>query len=372
MSTLTKENTRASWEALGTSVELVVSDGSALEQARAIVELQLHAIDLACSRFRDDSELTRVNTNAGRHMRASSLLIEAVEVALRAAQLTSGDVDPTLGRALELSGYDRDWRLLDRLPPAWPSDASCNQPPLTGDPGMSKRPPTARRAHAPCVLATVRAGWEAVEVNRERSTLRIPRGMKLDLGATAKAWAADRAGRAVYEATGSGVLVSLGGDISTAGPSPAGGWRVHVTDDHRNGPHAPGQTVTIAGGGLATSSTSVRRWRHDDGRAMHHIIDPSTSEPVVSAWRTVSVAAKDCTDANIAATAAIVRGESAPGWLADLQLPARLVACEGEVVRVGRWPEQGERQMGRPASTFLCEEFAEGTVSGGVVGRAAA
>jgi FAD:protein FMN transferase len=365
----TAEPTHTSWQALGTSVELVVRDGRALPQARAIVEAELHEIDLACSRFRADSDLTRVNAHAGCHVSVRPLLVDAIEVALRAARLTDGDVDPTLGRALEIAGYDRDWQLLPCLPsavgdpqtgarpaPALESFQTGALQPAARPSGMpssvvvprpresvraGKRRPSEQAGSKLRVLARMRAGWERVVVDRERATIRIPTGMKLDLGATAKAWAADRAGRAVYDATGCGVLVCLGGDISTAGPSPAGGWRIHVTDDHRSGPQAPGQTVSIAGGGLATSSTSVRRWRHE-GRTMHHIIDPSTAEPVVSPWRTVSVAAADCADANIAATAAILRGERAPAWLADLQVPARLVGCDGEVVTVGSWPVEGE------------------------------
>jgi thiamine biosynthesis lipoprotein ApbE len=303
---------RASWQALGTSVELVVGEPAALAQARTIVERELEQIDLACSRFREDSELSRLNTHPGHALRVAPLLIEATEVALRAAELTDGDVDPTVGRALELAGYVRDWRLLDRHSPA------------VAEPQRSVR-------------ASFRSGWRTVEVNRGRATLRIPTGVKLDLGATAKAWAADRASRAVYDATSCGVLVGLGGDISTAGPAPTRGWRIHVTDDHHDGPKAPGQTISIAAGGLATSSTTVRRWTHE-GHAMHHIIDPSTGAPARSVWRTVSVAAIDCADANIAATAAIVRGAEAPRWLAEMGLPARLVGREGEVHTVGDWP----------------------------------
>jgi thiamine biosynthesis lipoprotein len=313
---------RASWQALGTSVELALTDSGALAQAREIVERQLDEIDRACSRFREDSELTHVNACAGRTVRVDPLLAEAVEVALRAAELTGGDVDPTVGAALELAGYDRDWRLL-----------AC--------PRMGDRPDSEFSDTAPRVIATVRSGWEAVELDRDRATLRIPVGVKLDLGATAKAWAADRASQAVHDATGCGVLVSLGGDISTAGPSPAPGWPVHVTDDHRSGPDAPGQTISIAGGGLATSSTTVRRWHHD-GRTMHHIIDPSTGGPAAGVWRTVSVAAIDCADANIAATATIVRGSGAPEWLAELGLPARLVDHDGAVLKIGSWPAEGE------------------------------
>jgi FAD:protein FMN transferase len=356
---MTAATARASWRALGTSVELVLTDSCALAQARAIVERWLDEIDRACSRFREDSELTRVNAQAGRTVQVDPLLLEAIEVALRAAELTGGDVDPTIGAALELAGYDRDWRLLACLPPAMRGPRIGEQPPhdrsdgdeafgrrAGGSPVMRLEETVPRRSEetaprAPRVRATVRSGWETADLARDRATLRIPRGVKLDLGATAKAWAADRASRAVHDATGCGVLVSLGGDISTAGPGPASGWRVHVTDDHRSGPDAPGQTISITAGGLATSSTTVRRWRHE-GRTMHHIIDPATGEPAADAWRTVSVAAIDCADANIAATAAIVRGQQAPAWLARLRLPARLVGQDGNVLTVGSWPQEGE------------------------------
>jgi thiamine biosynthesis lipoprotein ApbE len=291
---------------------LIVGEPDALAQAQAIVERELDRIDRACSRFRGDSELTRLNAHAGRTVRVAPLLIEATEVALRAAELTEGDVDPTVGRALELAGYVRDWRLLDHSSPNVTS------------PHRS-------------VQASFRSGWRTVEVNRDRATLRIPAGVKLDLGATAKAWAADRTSQAVYEATGCGVLVGLGGDIATAGQPPVRGWSIHVTDDHRTGPRAPGQTISIEGGGLATSSITVRRWSHE-GHEMHHIIDPSTGAPARSMWRTVSVAALDCADANIAATAAIVRGCEAPTWLEGVGLPARLVAHNGDVHTVGDWP----------------------------------
>lgn len=333
---------RAKWQALGTSVELLVSDGHARPsgdgrawaQARAILERQLDELDQACSRFREDSELMRVNAGAGRTIRVDSLLIEAVELALRAAELTDGDVDPTVGAALVIAGYDRDIQLLD-----------CTS--TTGDIHTGAWPPPAM---APRVRATLLSGWRAVELDPERCTLRIPRGVKLDLGATAKAWTADRAAGAIYEAIGRGVLVSLGGDISTAGPAPTegpvgqnarAGWQIHVTDDHRGGPDTSGQTILIAGGGLATSSTTVRRWRRRE-QTMHHIIDPTSGVPAEVVWRTVSVAANDCADANIAATAAIVRGARAPEWLAELGLPARLVGRNGEILTVGSWPAEDE------------------------------
>jgi thiamine biosynthesis lipoprotein len=142
-------------------------------------------------------------------------------------------------------------------------------------------------------------------------------------------------------AAGCGVLVSFGGDIALAGPSPADGWRVRVTDDHRAGVTAPGQWISLRSGGLATSSTAVRRWRTAAGSA-HHLVDPSTGRSADSVWRTVSVAAGSCLDANIASTAAIIRGEPSAAWLEALGLPSRLVRTDGTVRHVAGWPSEGD------------------------------
>jgi thiamine biosynthesis lipoprotein ApbE len=304
------------WRALGTGVVLRVSDPAALAEARRAVESELAAIDSACSRFRADSDLSHLNAHAGRPTRVGGLLTEALTVALRAAALTEGDVDPTIGRALELAGYDRDWSLLAH---------------------RSGVPDAAR--HHPRVTARVLEGWRTVAIEPSTGVVRLPRGMKLDLGATAKAWAADRAAAAAFSATRCGVLVSVGGDIATSGTAPVGGWQIKVSDDHGAAPTAPGQLISIDSGGLATSSTAVRRWDHE-GQTMHHIIDPHTGRPVQGSWRTVSVAAASCTDANIAATAALVRADAAPAWLAGLGLPGRLFAWDGTVQSVAGWPEQ--------------------------------
>jgi thiamine biosynthesis lipoprotein ApbE len=303
----------ARWEALGTSAVLLVTDPGALGMARAIVEQELGQIDRACSRFRADSDLQRVNIGAGRFVSVSELLIEAVQVALRAAELTDGDVDPTIGNALVLAGYDRDWTLLRK-----PADGS-------------------EYVEPPRLRALVTPGWKAIEVDSERAAIRVPTGVRLDLGATAKAWVADRAADAVHEATGAGSLVSLGGDIATAGAAPEDGWRIYVTDDHRSAKGSSGQTISIRSGGIATSSTAVRRWSHE-GQTRHHIIDPATGAPVARTWRTASVAAQTCLDANIASTAALIRAGSTPAWLEQLGLPTRLVSNEGAVRLVSGWP----------------------------------
>jgi thiamine biosynthesis lipoprotein ApbE len=253
--------------------------------------------------------------------------MDALTLALRAAELTGGDVDPTIGRALELAGYDRDWRLIEQATGAPMSRSKDSCAAVEGVPALT-------------INARVRRGWQTVELDRTNGTARVPAGVKLDLGATAKAWAADRAAEAASRASGCGALVSIGGDIATSGTGPDAGWKIRVTDDHRSDCSAPGQTITIDSGGLATSSTTVRRWRKG-GHAMHHIIDPCTGAPVRSNWRTVSVAAANCADANIAATAAIVRARSAPQWLVDAGLPARLVDLDGNVTAVAAWPREG-------------------------------
>jgi thiamine biosynthesis lipoprotein len=301
----------ATWRALGTTAAVLTDHAAALPVARAAVANELDAIDRACSRFRADSELSRVNAARGRRTEVGPLLVDAVLAALRAARVTDGDVDPTVGGALVLAGYDRDF---DAIRPS---------------------PGPLRATRAP--------GWRVVEIDAEAGTIRVPAGVVLDLGASAKALAADRGARRAAQATGSGVLVSLGGDLACTGPPPQGGWRVRVTDDHAAPPDAPGETVVMTSGALATSSTTLRRWRRGDA-TVHHILDPATGTPAAGPWRTVSVAAATCVDANTATTAAIVRGDAAIAWLEGLGLPARLCRADGSVVRVAGWPEPQDRE----------------------------
>ena len=193
------------------------------------------------------------------------------------------------------------------------------------------------RRPASALQALAVPGWRLVRLDRGTRTVVLPPGVRLDLGATAKALAADRAAAAAHRATGEGVLVSLGGDLAVAGPAPAGGWTVLIAEDHRGDPDGAGPRVAVQSGGLATSSTTVRRWRVGD-LDRHHVVDPATGLPATGPWRTVSVAAASCVDANTAATAAIVIGEAAEAWLSARRLPARLVATDGRVVVTGGWP----------------------------------
>lgn len=291
----------------GTTAILLVTGPGLLPRAREIADTELAAVDRACNRFRPDSEITRLNAAEGAAVGISELFAELIDAALRAARLTDGDVDPTCGRALSGLGYDRDFAELRAAGKV---------------PGQPASP-------AP--------GWRRVHLDRDRARARLGGGAQLDLGATAKARAADRCCELIARRLGCGALVSLGGDIAVAGPVPEGGWRVRVTDDHAAGPDAPGQTVAISSGGLATSSTTVRAWE-SGGRRVHHIIDPATGGPADSCWRTVSVAAGSCVDANTASTAAIIRSAGAVGWLSGSGLPARLVRTDGTVQTTAGWP----------------------------------
>jgi thiamine biosynthesis lipoprotein len=315
----------AAWPALGMVVQLAVTEPAALAEARAMLADDLAALDLACSRFRPDSEIAAI-AGAARSTRGpvtvtvSPLLAQAVAVALRAARLTGGDVDPTVGGALADLGYDRDFARLDRQ---------------AGDAG------TSRGGTPVSVGVRVIPGWRSIGLDLASRRLTVPAGTWLDLGATVKGWAADQSAARIARELRCGVLVSLGGDTAVSGPAPRGGWRIRVQDRTTEPdipPDGPSQVIAIRQGGVATSSTAARRWRHG-GDVLHHILDPRTARPAEQAWRTVSVAAGTCADANTAATAAVIRGPQATAWLAGLGLPARLVARDGAVTMVSAWPE---------------------------------
>jgi thiamine biosynthesis lipoprotein len=297
----------------------MVTEPDMLVAGATLLHDQLARLDRAASRFRADSEIARVDGAGGHAVVVSPLLIEILQVALRAARATDGLVDPTVGYAMTQIGYERDFSEV-------PSTAAGQLP-----------------APAPV------PGWRSVEIDTATSTVRVPHGTRIDVGATAKAWAADRIAASVFDQLGCGALVSLGGDVAVAGPPPPGSFRVGLGDVCDAAP--TGGVVAIASGGLATSGVAVRQWYVGD-QLVHHIVDPGTGLPAAPWWRTVTVVASSCLEANTASTAAMVKGPSARAWLEARQLPARLVAIDGAVTRVAGWPE-GELAgtgLGRPDS----------------------
>ncbi|HEX3220930.1 MAG TPA: FAD:protein FMN transferase [Nocardioides sp.] len=288
------------FEVWSTTASVVVTDPAALGSVVEIVRAGLDDVDRACSRFRPDSELAGLVPGRSR---LSPLLTDLVGTALDAAETSGGLVDPTVGGAMQQLGYDRSIELL-------PADG------------------------APVRLVDEVPGWRQVHLYGDR--LELPRGVLLDLGATAKARAADLLATQAADTVGVGVLVELGGDIATAGPAPADGWQVLVHDTEDD----PACQVTLTeGSAVATSSTVRRTWRRG-GVRIHHVVDPRTAAPAAPVWRSATVAAPTCVEANTASTAAIVLGRKAARWLSERGYTARLVDQQQRVVRVGGWPEE--------------------------------
>jgi thiamine biosynthesis lipoprotein len=300
--------TPRSFRAIGTMATVIVRDVALADLAERTLAGEVEAIDLACSRFRADSELQMVHDNAGRTVKVSALLFEALDVALRVAERTGGAVDPTIGNAIAALGYDAD---LD---------------------AVTSRPAAPARA-----LGTV-AGYAHVQLNHRDRSVRIPHGVRLDLGSTAKALAADRAAASIAQAIGDGALVSLGGDVAVAGPAPAGGWAIGIARESSTTAGHVDQVVAITQGGLASSATSVRAWCTGD-RHVHHIVDPRTGDCVEPYWVMVSATGSSCVEANLVTTAAIVWGEQALHKLSGFEQAARLVRFDGEVLSVNGWPQ---------------------------------
>ena len=300
----------ASWPAIGTTVRLVVTDPARLMPGRELLASYLAALDLACSRFRADSELARAESRAGTPVPVNEVLADAVAVALDAAAATDGDLDPTVATRLAALGYDRDFELVAR-----------DGPPVR-------------------LTVRIRPSWQDIRLDRGSRRLTVPPGVRLDLGATAKARAADRAAARLATRLGCGVLVGLGGDIAVGGAPPEGGWQVRVQDITGNPddpPAGPSQLIAMTSGGVSSSGIAARCWRRGD-LMLHHILDPRTGLPAPPVWRTVSAVADTAVAANIASTAGIIRGVGAPGWLDSRGIPARLVAVDGSVRTVAAWP----------------------------------
>lgn len=313
MAARTDDGCRIDVERWSTTVTVVVSDASHLPAARAELEEELNDIETACSRFRADSEISRLLRTPCVDAPLSPVLNDAMTAALHTAVATSYLVDPTVAAAVIAIGYDRDIAQL--------------------------RNAADRGVHIPTGNARSAPGAWRISHDPARLRVTIPAGIGLDLGATAKALTADRAAKRISARTGGGVLVGLGGDIAVAGQAPANGWSIAVGDDHRTAEAAPQTLIAIREGGLATSSTTTRRWLTSRG-LRHHIIDPRTGENPDPRWRTVSVAAASALAANAAATAAIILGAGAPDWLVRQRLPSRLVAVDGTVVTIAGWPTE--------------------------------
>ncbi len=310
-----------SFRAIGTTNRILATDPGVLPQAVAAAQDYLHVLDLAASRFRADSELSRIAAAAATAELTTTVghvLGGCLRAALDVAAWTDGLVDPTIGAALLAAGYDADIDVVR---------------------ARADRPSPRAQVPAP--------GWHLVRYDPDAGVLSIPRGLILDLGATGKAYAADVLADQLVERFGGGFLVDLGGDLAIAGGAPPSGWAVGVED--RLG-HTR-QVVAVHDACVATSSTQVRTWR-SDGASRHHILDPRTGAVAAPVWAQVTCAADTTALANAASTAAIVLGHDAPSWLRERGIPARLErvresdlatawqSVETAVVTTCGWPEE--------------------------------
>ncbi|HET8601013.1 MAG TPA: FAD:protein FMN transferase [Segeticoccus sp.] len=290
--TPTRARSRAAvqWDLWTMTARLVVDDGAALAEATRLLNAHLAAIEDAASRFRTDSEVCRLAASPVERHEVSRLLGDMLAAALDAAEVSGGRVDPTVGTVL-----------------------------------------SALARPAPAVRASMRrrATWRDVQV--QETVVRMPPGTLLDLGATGKAFAVDRAAQMLARELGCGVLVSLGGDLRTAG-EPRAPWTVLV----RDGKDEPATVVDLAADAAVATSSSLHRTTGPD--LAPHVIDPLSGHSVGKLWRTVTVAAETCVEANTWSTAALVAGADAPDLLASTGLPARLVAADGSVHYLGEWP----------------------------------
>jgi thiamine biosynthesis lipoprotein len=302
----------------GTSAVVGVTSPASLGDARRLLDEELVAIEEAASRFRPGTEILALNASAGTGpVKVSANLMDLVNCSIAAAELTAGACDPTVASSLIALGYDTDF---DRLVDVGDLDRSL----IHAAPGIS-----------------------GIVCDPEASTVSLPEGVTLDLGATAKARAADRAAVRIATTLGVGTIVDLGGDLRIAGSAPSDGWQVGITDEARSGRRSSSQeVVAVNGGAIASSSSGVRRWRRGD-EEFHHVIDPTTGWPAVTPWRLATVAAATCVEANAFSTAALVWGNDALFELPQRSLAARLVNHDGAVERIGGWPLPAEEGTDR-------------------------
>jgi thiamine biosynthesis lipoprotein len=277
------------------------------------------------SRFRDDSELVRLNQRAGALVQVSEVLWDVIQTALQAAQRSQGLVTPTMLAQLELAGYDRSFdrrrQIADGEPPiddaAWRERSSFVPSPC---PGPAIRPSS--------------GDWSEIAWRPSDHAVRLPPGVRLDLGGIAKGWAADRAARqlGVYGPA----LVDAGGDIAVSGPMADGQpWPIEVADPAD--PIGQLELLMLPAGGVATSGRDYRRWRQ--GAAwQHHILDPRTGHPAETDVLSATVIAPSAREAETAAKVALIRGaRDGLAWLeARPSLAGLLVLEDGRVARSRR------------------------------------
>jgi len=280
--------------ALGTQCSLLGYFRPPSAEAVSIFSDLIDQMDLAASRFRDDSEIRRIfNGEARNRVKVSPLLFDALQAALRGAEVTGGYLDPTVAGTLTALGYKADFN-------------------TTFANGVSV--PGGHQAILP-------RGYKNMKLDRTNGVVTVAQGVTFDLGSTGKAFLADRIKESIEFELSEQVLVNLGGDISASIPGDGRFWPVKITNDRSLDLTSDGITIAVFGGGVATSSTLRRAWKSGD-RNLHHIVDPFSGESAESIFDSVTVLAGSALDANIASCGTIAMASRGPDWLASTGLPA--------------------------------------------------
>lgn len=304
-------------EALGTTCVLAGFSEFPSDRSIDIFYKYLVEFDEAASRFRSDSELNTVFDGSRRDdIKVSPLLFDAISAAMHGARISNGYVDPTVARSLVALGYDRDFSLISQK----------------GSPETSMR-------------VVLPQGYSRVRINSEQKTISVAEGVTFDLGATGKAFLADRIKTAIEAEVKESVLVNLGGDISASTSDNGRYWTINITDDCSLDPWASGLAIGICGGGITTSSTTARKWTAG-GKEIHHIIDPFNGTPAETEFYAVTALAGSALDANIATTGTLAMGKSGTEWLTKLRLPAMARGADGDFYFGGWLANIGRRRSG--------------------------
>jgi thiamine biosynthesis lipoprotein len=303
---------RGSFQAMGTVVDVLVETRHA--NLTGDVEVLFAHWEATLTRFSPDSELSRLNGAPGTDVAVSELLFIVASAAVDAARVTAGAFDPTLLRQLEALGYDRTFAEVRRRGMDEITDAPSSEP--------GSRPGGA---------------WRDIHLDPARRTVRLPRGVGLDLGGIAKGMAVDAAISCLTAEGCTIAAVDAGGDLAVIGlPAGESGWPVRIELPEGGRPEG-GRIVRLDGGALATSGTSRRHWWLD-GREVHHLLDPRTGRPARSGLWSATAVADTCQAAEVAATTAFLLG---PGegalWLDERGLDGLLVLPDGRQVEAGPW-----------------------------------
>jgi len=297
------------FKGFGTSIGVWTTEPLLLDQLDRSVRAWVDRVSAACNRFDETSDISLANNAAGVAVPVSRELRGAFQAATSMALLTDGLYDPAVGTAVVNAGYDRTFESVAAEGPG---------PKGPGQPG---------------------GAWRLVEVDDAASTMRVPKGFRVDLGGSAKGWAVDVAteglrGSLLADYPDSGICISAGGDMAVAGTPPAGGWPVRISERlDRPGIQGDGE-VRLLRGAIATSGATARSWRHGDEPG-HHIVDPRTGHPGSSRWALVTVFADTCLVADTFATAAWLLDGDAVDWLSSWGVGARLMDQDGGIVLVG-------------------------------------